>query len=244
MRRRLIRLAIMLGLLIALVPDSPAKTFLPGDTLELKEFLTDPFSRPEVFPRAVPDSTADRLRASRTFRYANDPEFGKRPEQEEPGRWLQWIQWLNGSGVMRWMLYGFLVLILCFAAYQFVAGNPFSRPGKKGTSGRRQDAEDQDAPLPPDLNRAIAEAERRGAYRAATRFLFLRTLEELASRGKIKTGPALTNAEYLRQFQNHPEASAFRQALWVYEYVWYGSHEPDAAQYRAIRQTFEPFVPR
>lgn len=84
-----------------------------------------------------------------------------------------------------------------------------------------------------ELSAQLQQAVASGDYRQATRLHFLLALEHLAKTGALAWSQEKTNSQYVREMRNHPQASNFQRAAWLYESVWYGKTRISRKQYEA-----------
>ncbi len=87
----------------------------------------------------------------------------------------------------------------------------------------------------------IAEAEIKSEFNLATRYLFLRTLKNLADRGFINFTAEKTNKEYLKEMEAHNYYDEFRELTRDYEYTWYGQFLIDKGKYEKLKGEFRFF---
>lgn len=93
-----------------------------------------------------------------------------------------------------------------------------------------------------DLNTLIADAEKSENFRLATRYRFMKILQELEKRNLIQPDSKKTNWDYMRQMSNHPLLEKFRYLTTAYEYVWYGEFNINRSQYDFLKAKFEQFI--
>lgn len=68
-------------------------------------------------------------------------------------------------------------------------------------------------------------------YHAATRFVYLITLQLLAKKGLITWSLEKTNLDFLRELTGHPIKIDFSSLTKTYEYVEYGDFEINESQF-------------
>lgn len=194
-----------------------------------------------VHIRAVPDSIADSMKKEKEFIYANDPSFWKKNKQKENTALIKWLESVAGSPLLKWALYFFLATAIIFVLYQVVVVNDFfifSRKGKKNNEAAGNEEELFTENIDEKINAAIAAGE----YRPAIRFLFLKTLQSLHDKNRIRLHSKATNQDYIQQMKNPEEAKEFKMLTGIYEYVWYGEFQPDKFQFELIRSNFNKFI--
>ncbi len=84
-----------------------------------------------------------------------------------------------------------------------------------------------------DFAKLIAQALDKGDYRLAIRFSFLNLLKTLSRQELIKVKEGKTNFEYYYELPADLRP-VYRQALAIFEYVWYGEFMATAATYQQI----------
>lgn len=77
-----------------------------------------------------------------------------------------------------------------------------------------------------------------GAYREATRLLYLRLLQELQRVGLIHVKSGKTNREYLRELRMDGLHDDLAPLVRIYDYVWFGQVQPDERHYQWIEESF------
>ena len=85
----------------------------------------------------------------------------------------------------------------------------------------------------------IAESERSGDFRMATRWLFLSFLKKLSDRNIITWHPEKTNGDYIREIKNPGTAEQFRQLALIFDHVWYGTFDITRQDYQYFKKKFE-----
>lgn len=88
-----------------------------------------------------------------------------------------------------------------------------------------------------NIDRLIEEARKKGDYRLATRWWYLKILKKLTMENLISWKPYKTNFDYYRELQNTTYISGFKEASHVYEYVWYG-------QFDVTEDTYNKYTPQ
>jgi hypothetical protein len=194
-----------------------------------------------VYIRYIPSSVTDSLKKLKKFAYANDPAYWKdEPVEANKGFWF----WLAKMARKTWvkalfwiLLIGFLLFIIIKIGIQNNFFLFYSSVKKNSVSDEIAESE----LMSEDINIHIREAEQQGRYREATRFHFLRVLQQLNKLHYISYDPQLTNSDYIRQLKDFHSLANFRTLTHIYDYVWYGEFEPSEQQYSTISKTFSEF---
>lgn len=211
---------------------------------EATSYEKDPPAAPEL--RTVPDSTVSKLRSSKDFEYANNPDFWKKEEkkakEQEPANNSAregFHNFFSGDGI-RIFFYFLIGGLLLWIIYRIiVVNNLFVTRSSKARAVAEEEAEevlDNDS-----LDARIKSAIAQGNYRAAVRFLFLKTLNGLHEKGWIRYHAQGTNQAYLTQVSPYGVGKEFRFLSHVYEYVWYGEFILTEEQFNQVHQHFQQF---
>lgn len=78
-----------------------------------------------------------------------------------------------------------------------------------------------------------------GAWREATRILYLISLRELNKHQLIAWSNSKTNKDYYYELKDPSLKRIFRQAALNYEYAWYGQFQVEDHHFETIRMVFE-----
>ena len=228
--------------LVAPATDEEATgTIIAGDDDQTQE--AEAPAPPEL--RMVPDSMVNKLKKDRSFAYANDSAYWtKVKEQQEEvssGKnfWDYFYEFFSGDGV-RTVTYIILGVIFVLIVYRIVVVNNLfmtaaSRRRKEITD--EPEAEIDDNNLDAKMQAAIQERN----YRAAIRFMYIKSLRSLHEKGWIRYHAQATNNEYISQVHPYGVGNEFRFLTHVYEYVWYGEFALSEEQFNRVQQNFQHF---
>ncbi|MHA4807644.1 DUF4129 domain-containing protein [Flavitalea flava] len=191
--------------------------------------------------RTIPDSVIDRYRKDKAFAYANDLSYWvKEKDPVNNNGWLIFLERLLTSVWFRYLIYSLLGSILLFAIYKIVKENNlqlfFRNPPKAISDG----AEETELTVE-DLEEKLEQAIKSGNYRLGVRYLFLKTLGLLDSRGMIHFHARTTNHDYLRQMKGNTQEPDFRYLIRAYEHVWYGDFSLNSEQFDRVNHYFQKF---
>lgn len=89
-----------------------------------------------------------------------------------------------------------------------------------------------------NIDSLLETALQRGDYRAAIRTLFLQNLQILNTQKSIYWQKHKTNRDYLRESSGQKHYDAFLAMIMIYEGIWYGNQNIDAATYQSISPKF------
>lgn len=152
-------------------------------------------------------------------------------------------QFLN-STPLRIFFWVLAFLFIGFISYRLLFKNDLFR--RKRNKTKENDEEGSVHELA-DLTRYdafIAEAENDHDYNIATRYLFLKTLKNLADKGCISFAAGKTNTDYLREMKANPYSKEFESLTRDYEYRWYGKLATGTSTYQQLKERFSLFNQR
>ncbi len=191
--------------------------------------------------RSVPDSVTEHMKKEKDFLYANDPSYWPKKKQKSNPAFYRFIASMLQSPVLKWVVYIFLATIVLFAIYQVLLVNNFFIFSRKVKRKKLSATSDEDEMLEANMDEQINKAIDNQEYRLAIRYMYLKTLQLLNEKNRIKYNAQSTNRDYIRQMQQHSGAKEFSMLTGVYEYVWYGEYEPNARQFESIKSNFNKF---
>jgi hypothetical protein len=102
--------------------------------------------------------------------------------------------------------------------------------------------DEEGAPLDPEWERRLQEAESAGDYRLALRWWYLGSLRVLAEAGRVQPAPDKTPAAFCRELAATELARPFTSLSTRYQMAWFGAMEPDEEEYRRYRGYFKKFI--
>lgn len=227
------------------VVPGEAGTSAMVEAAEDDSYEKEPPAPPEL--RIVPDSTVSKLKKDKDFEYANNPDYWKKEKTKEKKQddsgGKSAVEGFNGffSGDgIRLFFYVLIGGLLLWVIYRIVVVNNLFVTRSSKT--RKQEEEEQEEVLDTNsLDARISAAIAAGNYRAAVRFLFLKTLNGLHEKGWIRYHAQGTNHEYLGQVTPYGVGKEFRFLTHVYEYVWYGEFPLGEDQFKQVHQHFQQF---
>lgn len=92
-----------------------------------------------------------------------------------------------------------------------------------------------------DLDGLLHKAEKRGDWRSALRYHYLKVLRKLVDEGRIDWQPKSTDSDYLRQLKDPTLRTLFSELSFVFKWAWYGDAPVDEARYRRLAAGFTAF---
>lgn len=163
-------------------------------------------------------------------------------------RLMKWIgHWLNklfgtkaGGWVfshLHWAILIFAVAFLIFSLRKRLFHGVFAQEAGKARQVREID---EDIALL-DLDDLLAKAERKGDWRSALRYQYLKVLRRLMEDGSIDFQPKSTDRDYLRQLKDPAQRAVFSDLSFLFKWAWYGDAPVDEARYRRLAPEFTAF---
>lgn len=193
-----------------------------------------------------PDS-AIQWRARKEFQYIHtidsilrkSQEVKKTPSRRTSGSNSSFMNRILGGGFIKYLLWTLAILFLLIIVYQL------SKSGKLFTGSKRnvqvaEQADEEEMLLHHNFDDLIRNAIKEEDYRLATRYHFLKVLQQLRDKNHIAFEPDKTNSRYVREV---PAAlqSAFSTLVLQYEYVWYGHFDIGSEQFQQLEKGFQQF---
>jgi hypothetical protein len=114
----------------------------------------------------------------------------------------------------------------------------FSRGGAIKNAKEKEDVEKKYTQN--DYTKLVQQSCRLGDYRAAVKYLFLRTLQQLHDQAYIEYTPDKTNYNYLQEIIPDKKKE-FSRLILNYEYTWYGNMHLEKNVYEKMESEFITF---
>ena len=137
------------------------------------------------------------------------------------------ISWLVVVGLVLFILYKLIIT-------QGIFRKVFSKKEIE------EEAEDKKLYTQSDYLKLIHQSCLLGDYRAAVKYLFLRTLQQLSDRSYIEYASDKTNYRYLREIPAN-KRNEFSRLILNYEYIWYGNMHIRREVYEKVEAEFTAF---
>lgn len=93
-----------------------------------------------------------------------------------------------------------------------------------------------------DLELALEKALKAEDYRKCIRIYFTFILKELSTTGRIQWEKEKTNYDYLRELDDQKEFHGFRNAMEVFEIIWYGKRNISKTIYQQLEPDFKNYL--
>ena len=215
------------------VVEPPAQEWLSG---EEQGFNQRPAAQ-SVDVRRLPKERVDELKSSEDYWYANlEPRKKAAQKQQQQER-------SSGGGGLDGFLWIVILCVFTGAVIWYLASSNmalFRRDSKKILDST-VDEEEQNDIFAIDYEKEISKAVAVGAYRAAIRFWYLRTLKELADRNIIDYRHGKTNSDYVNGLYGSRYYQPFFRLTRNFEYTWYGQFPLSPEAYQMMQTDFTTF---
>jgi hypothetical protein len=202
----------------------------------------DPSARVET--RKIAPGKITSLRDDEDFWYANS-EKKKEPRKKAADQgsnysgawftqpWFRTLVWII-------IIVAFVAVVVLFLASSNISIFRSSPKAKKEEETPEGTEDIFTLDFDQEINKAIADKN----FRQAVRFLYLRTLRQLADRGLIQYTHEKTNSEYVSQMFPTPHYRDFFRLTRDFEYTCYGRFEINDREFGSIHEDFSAFQKR
>ncbi len=145
-----------------------------------------------------------------------------------------------GGGFLSFILWTLAILFVLVIVYQLSrSGRIFSGSRKESTVSESPDEEE--LILHSNFDELISGAVKKEDYRLATRYQFLKLLQQLREKNHIAYEPDKTNSRYLREIPLALQP-AFSALVLQYEFAWYGHYDIREGHYHSLEKDFRSFA--
>lgn len=229
-----------------LIPANKTIDNLPGGDTAERTIITD--TSVTIRPLIFQADTMNKWKNKTEYSYSKNLDSLLREKQRIAQRIIHgsrinspnFFVSLLQSGLLQMIMWVIAIAVVVYILYQlFISKGAFSRSRKKQPVA---ETTTEDAMfLQQDFDGLISQSYKLGNYRAAIRYLFLKTLKQLSDKNLIIFAIDKTNTNYLRElpFDKH---DSFSNLVLHYEYVWYGNFEVKQSQFSAIESKFSSFL--
>lgn len=200
-------------------------------------------SRQPLQTRRVPSSNVDRLKNDDAFWYANAARERKQQKKTSSPSAMQRVGNKAWFKVLVWLLIGgaFIAIIILFLRSSNIS---LFRKKQVTIDSKEEEGEFEEDIFSMDHEREIRRAEEQGDLRKAIRYLYLRTLKDLAQKNLIHYRHESTDSDYLRQLEQTDHYRDFGRLARHFQYAWYGKFSVAPALYKMVGEDFSNFKKR
>ena len=204
------------------------------------------------------NDTIQKLRQSGEFRYINDLDSLLRAEtnlkkdtlrldegsggiirnrKEEND--LSAINRILNSAPLQLFFWILAILFVLFISYRLFSNYAFFKRRKNYLTEKIEDDYPHKLADLSQYDTLIGDAENKGNYNLAVRYLFLKTIKNLADKGVINFDPSKTNKQYVEEMRSNSGADGFESLVYNYEYIWYGKFPIVDGAYQRLKEKFQ-----
>ncbi len=149
------------------------------------------------------------------------------------------IQKLLSSGLLQFIFWAIVIAFIGFIFYKlFISNGIFKRNTAKISVIKTQ--EELVTATVSDYEKLIQQSIGMADYRYAVRYLFLKTLTQLADKEYLQRSADKTNYQYVQEI-DADKRNGFSSLVLNYEYVWYGNVALDKTLFTGIEKKFIAF---
>lgn len=194
-----------------------------------------------------PDS-ANAWRSRKEFQYIHtlDSLLRRSQEQDKPqtikrtGGGGGFMNRALGGGVLKTVLWTLALVFVIMIIYKLsTSGRIFS--GSKKNIQVSEAPDEEELILQHNFDELISGAVKKEDYRLATRYQFLKVLQQLREKNHIAYEPDKTNSRYLREMPVNLQSS-FSSLVLQYEFTWYGHYDIKRTHYSELEKDFRSFA--
>lgn len=159
-------------------------------------------------------------------------------------KFFGWLQDIFGIDidvnyqVLEYIVYAILGLGTLFLLIRFLMQTPISSVFKNEARAIDSIHFTEETLTETNFDKLTKKAIKKGNYRLATRYLYLRALQQLSIKEIIKWNFDKTNNEYISEIKDHNTKDLFKRASHVYDYVWYGEFAIDEDKFVQNQELF------
>lgn len=218
-----------------------------GDSSSIEEVIEQSVIQPDTVLiknfRSVSADSIRALKSKKEFAYVPlmDSLLQKESSQSDKkiNASLSLAERFLNSAFFRFFIWLIPIALVLIALYNLVRSRgAFTKKNKTDVVA---DNEDDVQNTIHDYLALSREASNAGDYRPAVKYLFLRTLQQLAAAGLINYARDKTNYNYVQEMSTDKKRDFARLVL-NYEYVWYGNSIPEKAMFTEIENQFTTFL--
>jgi hypothetical protein len=145
---------------------------------------------------------------------------------------------VNFQGISQILLFILVAVILVFLIYRIATGG-FALNNQAVGNLAEETANLEERLRESDVDKYLREALARGEYRLAVRFYFLRVLKAMIENNHTEWKKEKTNRLYLSDVRERPYHKQLRDAIHIYERVWFGQTEFSKEDFERVQPDFQ-----
>lgn len=140
--------------------------------------------------------------------------------------------------ILEYIIYTILGIGSLFLLIKFLIQSPISSVFKNESQTIDSIYFTEETLTETNFDKLIKKAAKKKNYRLATRYIYLKSLKHLSKKEIIKWNYDKTNSEYLNEINNQTTKALFKEASYIYDYVWYGDFPIDEVDFNQNQQLF------
>ncbi|MEO6668627.1 MAG: DUF4129 domain-containing protein, partial [Ferruginibacter sp.] len=144
------------------------------------------------------------------------------------------------SGIVQAFFWAIAVFMLVFILYKLFSNQGIFRKNRSALPVKEIEEDDHNIDDASDYDALIQQSVKQEDFRMAVRYLFLKTLRQLADRGHLQRSADKTNYQYVQQI-SQAKKKDFASLVLNYEYVWYGHLDIAREQFEQIEKNYTAF---
>ncbi|WP_152973343.1 hypothetical protein [Lacinutrix mariniflava] len=178
------------------------------------------------------------------FNYSINDTGGVNLIQSVFKKFFGWLQDIFGIDidvnykVLEYIVYALLGIGTLFLLIRFLMQTPISSVFKSESRTIDSIHFTEEALTETNFDKLTKKAIKKENYRLATRYLYLKSLQQLSKKEIIKWNFDKTNSEYINEIKNTNTKDLFKRASYIYDYVWYGEFTIDKDSFNQNQELF------
>ena len=178
------------------------------------------------------------------FNYSINDTGGVNLIQSVFKKFFGWLQDIFGIDidvnykVLEYIVYALLGIGTLFLLIRFLMQTPISSVFKSESRTIDSIHFTEEALTETNFDKLTKKALKKENYRLATRYLYLKSLQQLSKKEIIKWNFDKTNSEYINEIKNTNTKDLFKRASYIYDYVWYGEFTIDKDSFNQNQELF------
>ena len=146
----------------------------------------------------------------------------------------------GSMGVLQYVLFALLTVLLAFLIYQLFMKTSFDNKGAK-VIDRFDELTPTEIPKS-ELELMLEKAIAKDDFRGAIRLYFIFIIKGLSEKEWIRWEKKKTNFSYLIEMRGKPQYDSFNTAVSIYELVWYGNYSVKKEDFISLEPKFKTLL--
>ncbi len=203
----------------------------------------------EVSPISLDEETLEDFKNDKDYDYTENKEetWWDKFKAWLGNIWRSFWEWLLGdyeaspfwSFFIELLPYLIIAGLIGFIVWVFIKLNPGFTPFRRKDSPQVFLTEEEEIIKSKNIRELIQLALQEKNYRLAVRYYYLLALQQLSEAHIIEYEFDKTNHDYAKEIKVATMTSSFHKVTNLYDYIWYGNFEVDAADFEKAKRSFE-----